>query len=98
MSSSRTTSCISSSRSLYRSFSVTSWSCHREKGWVPAEASRRPDRDRISDSVDRKRMISSRASWTLAQTFVPTSTTDCIISGFTSSPRVGPAASSTASM
>src|SRR2546428_131485 len=98
MRSSRMTSCSSSSRTLYRSCSVTCCSCQCEKGCVPADARRSPCGSRWAASVPRRRVISSRASVTLSQIFVPASMTDCIISGFTCSPRVGRAAARSVSL
>src|SRR5438552_3686924 len=67
-------------------------------GFVPAEARRRPALSSSSASVLRRRTTSRRASATSAQISVPTSTSDCMNSGFTSSPRRGVAASISVSM
>src|SRR5207247_916569 len=67
-------------------------------GLVPADASRNPASSRSSASVLRRRVTSRRASATSAQISVPTSTSDCMNSGLTSSPSRGAADSMRVSM
>ena len=82
MSSPLATRCISSSSSLYRTPSVIDCSDHLAKGWVEAAAISSPFLWAISTTSRRSRMTSCRTSLTFRHTWLPTSTCDCINSGF----------------
>ena len=81
----RAASCNSLTMVWYRGSSVMGWSCHFEKGCVPAPPTIKPCLSAKSTMTDLKDLISVSASLTFLQILVPTSTTDWCISALTCS-------------